>query len=324
MGDVIATPSNIKIPDTSKWELLKSPQAIGFMKILNKHSSGMHSLVLLSNKRIPNVNFVGIVPNLSGQKKLKKSKCKKLLFERIIRILNEARDTRFPEIIDLTTVLVSGLEIPMLVTELITGTNLYKAMKTYYFSKNIQQKGSSVPLNLRRIREILLELVNLEEHLMKIGVAHVGLFPEHVIVQIDDIVKVTGYRFLIGIENGFIEDKPILQSKFYGGIVHRRYTEQSFQNYFLTKGAQRTQIEPIISYQIGMLLFDILTTGSEIDQDPSNASKAVNNALELDTANYIVSKKALSIVQEVLYELIVERQNATIKKIKETLSSLPD
>lgn len=291
---------NATFPDFSEtsWEVTKDKNLMSIIEPINRKSDTfIHLVVEKKNMNgIPFIaSFLKFSPN-TNQDTLEKSS---LLFERLIRILNVTRELRFPEVVDLIDAKIPQGNVPVLITEYMYGKNLDSAIKSVYFANTPGNKlydpevRKKAMVSLRRIKKVLLELISIQETLYKHNLLHIGLIPDHVIVQIDDIVKVRGMRGIILTDGKYIIDKAILETKYYGSLLYKRYTPEIFQNYYTLNGNVKINALNIVAYQLGIMLFDLVTKGNYTSQKfnqktITDAEYALNPKLKKQVKNCIL------------------------------------
>ncbi|KAF2956641.1 hypothetical protein [Marinitoga sp. 38H-ov] len=192
-----------------------------------------------------------IKPTDDEEKDLKRQK----ILERIIKVNNLALSNQLPEIID--------YENNIVYMDYFDGIIMDDAIKTNYFlkyEKNTKKDQEEIALK-RIMRGVIPEIIDFQRDLYNKNLIHLGIFPEHIIVQKDDIVKIKGLRYISRHNNGFIDDKVITNEELYGSIINERYTPPELVEYIKSKGKKKINAKTIVSYQIGILLFDIVTKG---------------------------------------------------------------
>jgi hypothetical protein len=201
---------------------------------------------------------------ISAQEVKKKS----LILERIIKICNKANTTKLPEILDYieyndnTKIYEnSGIKDKMIIMEFLKGITIEKSIEEGLFkNKNNNQ------INLFRLfRKIFKNIVDFETRMYKKDLFHIGLFPDHIIIQKDDIIKFKGLRYMVQHKEGKIND-PSIFNNLYGNIERKRYSSPSLRKKL--RGEYDTvYVLDVMSHQIGVLLYDILTQGKYMHED---------------------------------------------------------
>ncbi|WP_448523832.1 hypothetical protein [Pseudothermotoga sp.] len=231
-------------------------------------SSDFWQFCLVERENAPNVKFLLTVPKQASDEKSAAAISK--IFERIVKILNYAEDIAFPEPIDAFEVTVpdSNFRLPALVWEYIHGWTLHSAVSTNHFAATDiydKSKRQFADINKKRIHSVLADILDFEERLIGKGLVHLGLSLKHVIVQVDDIVKIRGLRYICRTRNGVLDD-PSLLDKRYGNLLKPRTTPKSFWEYFQSNGREKPNVYNIVAYQIGLLMFDIFTKGQHMSK----------------------------------------------------------
>jgi hypothetical protein len=187
---------------------------------------------------------------------------KKKILDRIVKISNLAETTKLPEIIDFinyrdfsTKYNNKKMKDNLLIMEYLQGIDLKKACKTSFFAA---KNKNFININ-RLFRKILKNIVEFQIDLYKKNLFHIGVFPEHVIIQKDDIVKFKGLRYIVHHKDGIIND-PTIFNDLYGNIENIRYSSPSFRKYIRGE-YPKAYVLDIMSHQLGVLIFDILTYG---------------------------------------------------------------
>ncbi|WGS65183.1 protein kinase family protein [Marinitoga aeolica] len=191
------------------------------------------------------------------EKKIKRQK----ILERIIKVNNLASSNQLPEIVDFKNNIVY--------MDYFDGVIMKDAIKNNFFVKyNSNTKKDQDEIALKRImRSIIPSLIDFQRDLYNKNLIHLGIFPEHIIVQKDDILKIKGLRYISRHINGYIDDKVITNENLYGSIINKRYTPPELIEYIKSKGNKKIKAKTIVSYQIGILLFDIVTKGAYINNE---------------------------------------------------------
>gem|GEM_PF-5698689 len=232
------------------------------------YNSNFWEFCLVERENIPDVKFLLTVPKHASDEKSAAAISK--VFERIVKILNYAEDIAFPEPIDAFEVTLpdSKLRVPALVWEYIRGWTLHSAVKSNHFAAtDIYNKymREHAKINKKRIHSVLVDILDFEERLTEKGLVHLGLSLKHVIVQVDDIVKIRGLRYICRTRNGVLDDPSLLDTR-YGNLLKPRTTPKSFWKYFQSGGKEKPNVYNIVAYQIGLLMFDIFTKGQHMSK----------------------------------------------------------
>ncbi|MGC9797085.1 hypothetical protein MNL76_08530 [Fervidobacterium riparium] len=217
----------LKLLDTKSWELVSGNSGNQHLVRINK-AARSYKFFLLKNKRIDNVNFIGMVPIVSSEEEIF---YKRRVIERSIRISNEVKMVELPEVIDCFDVLTSsGFKLPMVVTEYINGRSLIDCVETNGLN-GYEGTNWKDYINLQRLSRILKKLVKIQEHFMEYNLAHIGFFPEHLILQVDDTVRITSFRSIVGTEGQYVTDKAILEVEKYGPLYREGISGSIIFNY---------------------------------------------------------------------------------------------
>lgn len=291
---------NATFPDFSEtsWEVTKDKSLMSIMEPINKKSDTFNHLIV-EKKDMNGIPFVATFFKLPPDTKQSRIDIRAPLFERIIKILNVTRELRFPEIVDLIKAKTPRGYTPVMITEYIYGKNLNSAIKSVYFANTPGDKiydpefRKKAFVSLRRIKKVLLELLSIQETLYKYNLLHISMIPDHIIVQIDDIVRVRGMRGIILTDGKYIIDKAILETKYYGSLLYKRYTPEIFQNYYTLNGNVKINALNIVAYQLGIMLFDLVTKGNYTSQKfnqktITDAEYALNPKLKKQVKNCIL------------------------------------
>jgi len=201
--------------------------------------------------------------------------------ERIVRINNYLCTTFLPEIVDVYYRESNGNLKIYIIKEYIKGVegtvNLVECVNSGILTERYSKKkhhddngfyvdptnrNSGKYVRFRRVIEgILTQVVEFEKFLYSKGLVHVGLHPSHILLGIDNITKFAGERYILRHINGFIDDPSAIDEQKYGSIIIPRYTPELMIKHINDKGKTPVKALSIVSYQVGVLLFDILTSG---------------------------------------------------------------
>lgn len=222
------------------------------------------------------ITFLRYRISVDFEQELKKKKEK--LLERIVKVSNIAQSNSLAEVVDIHPFVNSLGQIDKeVVMEFFRGFILEDAIKDLVIYSKQQQKDTDTIASRRIMRNIVPSIINFQEDLYEKGIVHVGLFPEHIIILKDDILKFKGLRYIVRHKSGVIDDKAILNEELYGNIIDERYTPDELKEYINSGGETRIMAKPLISYQLGVLLFDIFTK-REYAQQPFRP-ELVQNAI---------------------------------------------
>ncbi|ODN30771.1 hypothetical protein [Fervidobacterium thailandense] len=276
-------------------------------------------------KHLQTVTLVATLPKLDKVLNTEDAIFKELVLERMARVSNVVFDTRFPEIVDFFTATVKGnnLKVPVLVSEYIRGKNLHIAIKSNYLAlaKNGDifdpAKREKAPVNLRRVKDIVCELLSVQQTLYGHGLLHFGVVPEHVILQIDDIVRLRGLRFVVRVKNENLTDMAITDVKKYGPIFIKYYSPNSLLEYIRSGGKQCVNAFEVVAFQTARLIFDLTTKGKYRNAEftPELIAKA----------EYHVKTHQVLYVKNVVGNLLKDAQKFTsLNQISTIVESLPE
>ena len=227
-------------------------------------NKNLKTYIIKNEEKFRDLEFIGQAINF---KKTKVSEDlllqKKKILERIIKISNMASTTKLPEVIDYinyrdfsTKYDHKKMKDNLLIMEYLQGIDLKKACKTNFFA--VKKKKNFININ-RLFRKILKNIVEFQIDMYKKDLFHIGIFPEHVIIQKDDIVKFKGLRYIVQQKDGIIDD-PTIFNELYGKIENIRYSSPSFRKYIRGE-YPKIYVLDVMSHQLGVLIFDILTHG---------------------------------------------------------------
>lgn len=226
--------------------------------------SSSYDKVIVENSRLPGIPFLALIPKVSNKDQIK---IKAKIIERIVRLLNYISDIRFPEPIDIVNVVYPqyGLTVQALIIEYIRGKSLKEAIATNYFvrTKNIFDsfERETAPVSLRRVKHVLTEILKIQEDLYKKQLTHIGILPNHIMIQIDDIVKMTGLKHICFVKDDVLDDPAIVDYKKYGEVYKERFCSPYLKEYIDSKGKFKPSIFSLTAYQIAVILFDLVTKG---------------------------------------------------------------
>ncbi|MBM7560017.1 hypothetical protein [Marinitoga litoralis] len=244
--------------DILKWKKYKNPsRKESIIKSKIKKYSKTFKINFYTSDELKNNIVLGYKLPIEEDKYIKRQK----ILERIIKVNNLALSNQLPEIIDFQNNIVY--------MDYFDGIIMEDAIKSNYFVKyNTNTKKDQDEVAIKRImRSIIPSLVDFQRDLYKKNLIHLGIFPEHIIVQKDDILKIKGLRYISRHINGHIDDKVITNEDLYGNVINERYMPPELIEYIKSKGNKNIKAKTIVSYQIGVLLFDIFTKGEYINNE---------------------------------------------------------
>lgn len=290
---------------------------------LNQRSDSFLHLPV-RKKSLPKLKFVASLPKLEKVKEPRELVYRALVFERVAKIANTVLDHRFPEIVDFLEVELkdTNLQVPVIVTEYIRGKNLHYAIRSNYLALAKDgdiydpSKRMILPVNLRRVKRVLTEILSVQESLYKHNLLHIGIVPDHVILQIDDIVRLRGLRFIVRIDGINITDKAITDVEKYGPVFFGSYTHVSLFQYIRSGGKGSMNVFKLLAYQVAKLLFDLTTKGEHI-REPLTKELA-------ESATYHVRESQVLEVQSAVCRLLSRtRKFKSLAEIREIVESIP-
>jgi len=310
--------------ETVGYQVLNDEEAQDVFFHMNRASDTFLQIPVRKNY-LQTVRLVASLPKLDKELGPEDVIFKELVMERMARVCNVVFDNHFPEIVDFFTVSLKGkgMKVPVLVSEHIKGKNLHLAIKSNYLAltKNGDifdpVKREKAPINLRRVKYIVRELLKVQKTLYSHGLLHFGVIPEHVILQIDDIVRLRGLRFVVKVSNGLLTDVAITDVKKYGPIFIKYYSPNSLLEYIKSGGKRDVNGFEVVAFQMARLVFDLTTKGKY--RNVEFTSELVSKA------EYYVKPLQIMHVKYVIGNLLKDGQKFdSLTRIDNILEDLPE
>ncbi|KAF2961065.1 hypothetical protein [Fervidobacterium sp. 2310opik-2] len=230
--------------------------------------------------------------------------------ERIVKINNYLSTEFLPEIVDIYYKKKSDKQKIYIVKEYVKGiygTVNFLECITNQVDVIYDDFGNSKYLRSRRvIDQILDKIIDFEEYLYSKNLTYVGIHPSHFILGIDSIIKFCGESYILKHKDGYIDDPLYVDPSKFGNLIISRYTPPELVEYIESGGKIKVSVFGVISYQLGVLLFDLATLGlflrNEIKKDKIMSAKIYSRS-------YLVGQK----IRESILQLIDDEFRTNIK-----------